>query len=85
VTEKTVKKLLCCGFRRTSKAMGQAYQCWWRICRDINVLSRFEYRMVYFLYPFVTYLLTTSYFSAFLLYIRVSSRINMVFFSYSTP
>jgi hypothetical protein len=27
VAETTVKKLLCCGFRRTGKAMGQAYQC----------------------------------------------------------
>jgi hypothetical protein len=37
VTEKTVKRLLRCGFRRTGKAMGQVYQCWWRICREINV------------------------------------------------
>jgi hypothetical protein len=27
VTETTVKRLLCCGFRRTDKAMGQVYQC----------------------------------------------------------
>jgi hypothetical protein len=45
VAETTVKILLCCGFRRTGKAMGQVYQCWWRICREINVLSRFEYHM----------------------------------------
>jgi hypothetical protein len=33
VAETTVKKkLLCYGFRRTGKAMGQAYQFWWRIC-----------------------------------------------------
>jgi hypothetical protein len=38
VVETTVKRLLCCGFRRTGKAMGQVYQCWWRICREINVL-----------------------------------------------
>jgi hypothetical protein len=31
------KTLLCCGFRRTGKATGQVYQCWWRICREINV------------------------------------------------
>jgi hypothetical protein len=37
--------------------MGQVYQCWWRICREINILSRFEYHMFYVLYPFVTYLL----------------------------
>jgi hypothetical protein len=53
-----VKRLLCCGFRRTGKAMGQVYQCWWRICREIDVFSRFEYNMFYVLYPFVTYLLT---------------------------
>jgi hypothetical protein len=22
------------------------YQCWWRICREINVLSRFEYHVL---------------------------------------
>jgi hypothetical protein len=32
-----LKRLLCYGFRRTGKAMGHVYQCWWRICRDINV------------------------------------------------
>jgi hypothetical protein len=31
------QKLLCCGFRRTGKATGQVYRCWWRICREINV------------------------------------------------
>jgi hypothetical protein len=34
------------------------YQCWWRICLEIIVFSRFEYDMFYVLYPFVTYLLT---------------------------
>jgi transposase len=29
VAETTDKRLLCCGFRRTGKAMGQVYQCWW--------------------------------------------------------
>jgi hypothetical protein len=53
------KTFLCCGFRRTGKAMGQAYQCWWRICREINVfVSRLEYHIFYVLYPFVTYLMT---------------------------
>jgi hypothetical protein len=28
---------LCCEFRRTGKAMGQVYQCWWRICQEINI------------------------------------------------
>jgi hypothetical protein len=32
--ETTVKRLLCCGFRRTGEEMGQLYQCWWRICRE---------------------------------------------------
>jgi hypothetical protein len=38
--------------------VGQVYQCWWRICREINVLSRFECHIFYVLYPFVTCLLT---------------------------
>jgi hypothetical protein len=58
VAETTVKRLLCCGFRRSGKAMGQVYQCWWRVCREINVFSKFECHMFYVLYPFVTYLLT---------------------------
>jgi hypothetical protein len=28
-----------------NKAMGQLCQCWWRICREITVISRFEYHM----------------------------------------
>jgi hypothetical protein len=58
VAEITVERLLCCGFQRIDKAMGQVYQCWWRICREINVFSRYEYHMFYVLYLFVTYLLT---------------------------
>jgi hypothetical protein len=54
----TVERLLCCVFRRTGKTMEQMYQCWWRICREINVFSRLEYHMFYVLYPFVAYLLT---------------------------
>jgi hypothetical protein len=38
--------------------MGQLYQCWWRICWEINIFPRLEYHMFYVLYPFVTYLLT---------------------------
>jgi hypothetical protein len=38
--------------------MGQVYQRWRRICREINVFPRFEYHMFYVLYPFVSYLLT---------------------------
>jgi hypothetical protein len=40
VAETTVKRLLCCGFRRTGKAMGQVYQWCWRIYREINVFSQ---------------------------------------------
>jgi hypothetical protein len=58
VAETIFKRLLRCGFRRTGKTIGQVYQCWWRMCREINVSSRFEYHMVYVLYPFVTNLLT---------------------------
>jgi hypothetical protein len=61
VAETTVKILLCCEFRRTGKVMGQVYQCWWRICREINVFFRFEYCMFYVVYTFVTYLLTASH------------------------
>jgi hypothetical protein len=38
--------------------MGQVYQCWWTICREINVISSFEYYIFYVLYQFVTHLLT---------------------------
>jgi hypothetical protein len=43
--------------------MRQIYQCWWRIRREINVYSRFEYYMFYVFYPFVTYLLTLPHIS----------------------
>jgi hypothetical protein len=49
VAETTDKRLLCCGFRRTGKVMGQVYKCWWRICRETNVFSMFEYHMFYVL------------------------------------
>jgi hypothetical protein len=49
------------GFQHTSKVMGQVYQCWWRVCREIDVLPKFEYHIFYVLYPFVTYLLTLPY------------------------
>jgi hypothetical protein len=29
-------KRLLCWVRRTGKARGQVYHCWWRICREIN-------------------------------------------------
>jgi hypothetical protein len=34
VTQTTVKRLPCCGFRRTGKVMGEVYQYWWRIGRE---------------------------------------------------
>jgi hypothetical protein len=58
VAETTVKRLQCCGFRRTGKAIGQVYRCWLKICREINVFHRFEYHVFYVLYPYVTYSLT---------------------------
>jgi hypothetical protein len=30
VAETAARRLLCCGFRRPGKAMGQVYPCWWR-------------------------------------------------------
>jgi hypothetical protein len=38
--------------------MGQVYQCWWRICREIHFFTKFDYHKFYVLYQFVTYLLT---------------------------
>jgi hypothetical protein len=38
VAQTTVKRLLCCGVRRSGKDIEQMYQCWWRTCREINVL-----------------------------------------------
>jgi hypothetical protein len=37
VAETTVKRLPCCGFWHACTVMGQVYQCWWRICKEINV------------------------------------------------
>jgi hypothetical protein len=42
VVESTVK--ICCGLRSTGKTMGQVYQCWWRICREIKF---FRNRILY--------------------------------------
>jgi hypothetical protein len=59
--ETTIKILLCCGFRCTDKAMGQAYQWWWRICWEINVFYSFEYHMFYVWYSlFISDLFTDS-------------------------
>jgi hypothetical protein len=45
MAETTVKRLLCWEFRRTGKAIGQVYWCWWRVCHEINVFLRFEYHI----------------------------------------
>jgi hypothetical protein len=37
VEQTTVKRLLRCRFRCTGEAMRQVYQCWWKICRELNV------------------------------------------------
>jgi hypothetical protein len=58
IAEARVKRLLFRGVRRTCKAMGQVYQCSWRMCRKMNIFPRFKLHMVYLLYPFVTYLFT---------------------------
>jgi hypothetical protein len=48
VAETVIKRLLHCGFRRTGKAIGQLYQCWSRICREIKVPgSNITYFMFY--------------------------------------
>jgi hypothetical protein len=48
--------------------MGQVYQCWWRVYREINVYTRFEHGIFYVLYPFVTYLLTVPRTRSYFLY-----------------
>jgi hypothetical protein len=58
VAETTVKRLLCCRFRSTGKVMGQVYQCWWRMCREIIVFFSGSNIMFYVLYQFVAHLLT---------------------------
>jgi hypothetical protein len=75
--DKSKKRLLCYGFRRTGKAMGQVYPCWWRLCREINVLSKFEYHMFYVLYPFVTYLLALSPTSSTVILTWLKGKVNL--------
>jgi hypothetical protein len=51
VAKTTVKRLLlCCGFRRTGTTLGQVYQCWRRICREINISFR-DIRFSDFIHP----------------------------------
>jgi hypothetical protein len=51
VAETTVEGLLCCGFRRSGKAMGHVYQCCWRIRREINIFPGSDSTR----FPFYTY------------------------------
>jgi hypothetical protein len=44
------KSFLCSGFRRSGRAMRQVYQCWWRLCRQINVSFIFEYHIFFTFY-----------------------------------
>jgi hypothetical protein len=60
VAETAVRRLLCCRFQRTGKAMGKVYQCWWRTCRETNVFSRFQYHMFYVLYMYICGIFTDS-------------------------
>jgi hypothetical protein len=30
------RKLVYCGFRRTARAMGQVYQCWWMVTHELH-------------------------------------------------
>jgi hypothetical protein len=60
VAETAIKKLLCLGVRRTGKAMGQVYQCWWRICREINVFFQVRISHVLYFILILTYLLKLS-------------------------
>jgi hypothetical protein len=58
VAEADVKKFYAAGFDVLIKRW-DICRCWWRICREINVFfPRFEYHMLYVLYPLVTYLMT---------------------------
>jgi hypothetical protein len=42
------KDFYAAGFDALVKRLDKVYQCWWRICREINdFFSRFEYRMFY--------------------------------------
>jgi hypothetical protein len=49
VFEATVKIVLCCRFRRPGKAIGEAYGCWWRICREIIFFRRFDHSVLRFI------------------------------------
>jgi hypothetical protein len=70
VAEITVERLLCCGFRRTCKAVGQLYQCRWRIRRELNVF--FQVRISH----------VSRFISIFYLFTDISSYMQVAFLSY---
>jgi hypothetical protein len=76
VAETRVKRLLCCGYRRRGKVMGQVYQCWWRICGEVIVFSKFEYHIFLVLYLFVTYNDSSSYMHTLLQPMRLSGSLR---------
>jgi hypothetical protein len=51
VAETTVKRLMCCVFRSTGKAMRQVYHYWWRICQRNNFSPSFHNHVFRVLYP----------------------------------
>jgi hypothetical protein len=65
VAETTVTRLPCCGFRRTCKALGQVYQCWWRMCREINAFPRLNIAcFTFYIHLWPVYWLSLVYWSA---------------------
>jgi hypothetical protein len=62
------------GFRRTGKAMGQVYECWWRICREINVFFRFECHVLGFISICGPFTGSPSYHKLHLLFILVRCK-----------
>jgi hypothetical protein len=65
VAETTVKRLPCCEFRSTGKANGELYQCWWRICRELNVSSQVRISHAFFLSICDLFSDSPSYYSPF--------------------
>jgi hypothetical protein len=72
-----------CGFRRTGKAMGQEYQCWFKISREINVY--FQFRISHVLcFIFICDIFTDSdsYYSpfsgTFCFHLQGRNRMNML-------
>jgi hypothetical protein len=44
------QRFLCCGFWHSDKVMGQVYQCWWRIFREIHFFSGSNVTCFIFIY-----------------------------------